>query len=475
MSVYDIFSMISRWAIPSILLMLILFCIALVSYKFIYKKIFNGKKEASLYKLILFVVLVGYLFLVFAMTGLSRADNFSNNIINLNFLSSYLDIWYSWSLTSLLLLILNTLMLAPLGFLLPFISKKFDSLRNILIVAFTFTIFIELFQLITHRGIFELDDLFHNTIGAMIGYFIAKLFLEIKHTKRVNKNTIIKVFIIPAIYTIIFIGAITFYNIKEFGNLNINPAEYTDVSKVKINSDIGFSDKDDKASVFYNINSNNRKRAIDIIKVLNDSFNIPTLEGSRMDGDNIQYVFDETDNTMYAMTYFYRTGTWSINNFNSDNLENIRLSDSDIEKIENILKNKNLIPNDAKLSYDENNFLRWNSKNNDIKNSKKDFIEGTIMISNYSSEDIQNLYFDLTNNKYIRDIEIISQKDAFEKVKNGNFYSYNPYNSGDEIRITNCEISYMYDGKGYHQPVYKFTGSVNGEEDLFSAIIPASK
>lgn len=97
------------------------------------------------------------------------------------------------------------------------------------------------------------------------------------------------------------------------------------------------------------------------------------------------------------------------------------------------------------------------------------------MISNYSSEDIQNLYFDLTNNKYIRDIEIISQKDAFEKVKNGNFYSYNPYNSGDEIRITNCEISYMYDSKGYYQPVYKFTGSVNGEEDLFSAIIPASK
>ena len=71
MSVYDIFSMISRWAIPSILLMLILFCIALVSYKFIYKKIFNGKKEASLCKLILFVVLVGYLFLVFAISKLS--------------------------------------------------------------------------------------------------------------------------------------------------------------------------------------------------------------------------------------------------------------------------------------------------------------------------------------------------------------------------------------------------------------------
>ena len=147
MGVYDIFSMISRWIIPSILLVLVVFCISLVSYKFIYKKIFKGKKEVSLYQFVLFVILLGYLFLVFAMTGLSRSNNFSNTIINLNFLSSYLDVWYSWSLTSLLLLILNILMLAPLGFLLPLISKKFDSVKNILLAAFTFTIFDRTFSI----------------------------------------------------------------------------------------------------------------------------------------------------------------------------------------------------------------------------------------------------------------------------------------------------------------------------------------
>lgn len=475
MGVYDIFSMISRWAIPSILLVFISFCIFLVSYKFIYKKIFKGKKEVSLYQFVLFVILLGYLFLVFAMTGLSRADNFSNTIINLNFLSSYLDIWYSWSLTSLLLLILNILMLAPLGFLLPFINKKFRSVKNILLVAFIFTIFIELFQFVTHRGIFELDDLFHNTIGAMIGYFIAKAFWELKNSKKVSKNTIIKILIIPGIYIVIFIVAITFYNIKDFGNLNINPFEYTDVSNVKINSDIDFSDKDDKASVFYNINSNNRKKALDIIKILNDSFNVPSLKKNGMDGDNLQYIFNTTSDSMYAMTYFYKDGTWSLNNFISDNIQNVRLSDTDVQEIERVLKDQNLLPDNITLSYDENNYLRWDSKEIDIKNSKKDFIDGTIMISNSASGDIQNLYYDLTDNKYICDIEIISPKDAFEKVKKGNFYSYNPYNSGDEIQITNCEISYMYDSKGYYQPVYKFTGSVNGEKDIFSAIIPASK
>lgn len=474
MGVYDIFSMISRWAIPSILLVLVAFCISLVSYKFIYKKIFKGKEEVSLYQFGLFVILLGYLFLVFAMTGLSRADNFSNKSINLNFLSGYLDVWYNWSLTPFLLLILNILMLAPLGFLLPLISKKFDSVKNILLVAFTFTIFIEGFQLLTHRGIFELDDLFHNTIGSMIGYFIVKVFLELKDSKKVRKNTIIKALIIPVIYMVIFIGAIIVYNTKEFGNLNINPFEYTDVSNIQIYSDIEFSDKDDKASVFYNINSNKRERALDIIKILNDNFDVPKLKKSGMDGDNRKYVFDTTSNSMYEMTYFYRDATWNLENIN-DNGENIRLSDSEVKEFEELLKRITLIPDNITLKYDENNLLRWDSSNMDIKSAKKDFIDGTIMISNSADENIQSLYYGITDNEYIRDIEIISPKDAFEKIKKGNFYTYNPYNSGDEIQITNFEISYMYDSKGYYQPVYKFTGSVNGEKDIFSAIIPASK
>ena len=321
-----------------------------------------------------------------------------------------------------------------------------------------------------------MDDLFHNTIGSLIGYFIVKIFLELKNSKKVSKNTIIKALIIPGIYMCIFTGAITFYNIKEFGNLNINPFEYTDVSNVEISSDIVFSDNDDKASVFYNINSNNRKRAIDIIKILNTNFNIPKLKKTGMDGDNIQYIFDTTDNSIYSMTYFYKDGTWSLyNDYNVDNMENSRLNNKKIQELEELLKENGLIPDMAKLHYDENNYLRWDANKINIKSIKKDFIDGMIMITNSNSDNLQSLYCGIKYNKYVDDIEIISPKDAFEKVTKGNFYSYNPYNSGDKIQITNLEISYMYDSKGYYQPVYKFTGSVNGEQDTFSAIIPASK
>lgn len=45
MGVYDIFLMISRWIVPSILLVLVVFFISLFYYKFIYKKVLSGKKN----------------------------------------------------------------------------------------------------------------------------------------------------------------------------------------------------------------------------------------------------------------------------------------------------------------------------------------------------------------------------------------------------------------------------------------------
>ena len=38
-----------------------------------------------------------------------------------------------------------------------------------LLAAALFSIFIELSQLISHRGLFEFDDIVHNSVGALIG------------------------------------------------------------------------------------------------------------------------------------------------------------------------------------------------------------------------------------------------------------------------------------------------------------------
>jgi glycopeptide antibiotics resistance protein len=41
--------------------------------------------------------------------------------------------------------------------------------------AFLFSVFVEITQLVFKLGMFEFDDMFHNTLGALIGYAILTL------------------------------------------------------------------------------------------------------------------------------------------------------------------------------------------------------------------------------------------------------------------------------------------------------------
>lgn len=63
----------------------------------------------------------------------------------------------------------NVLAFAPFGFALPIISPQNRKFINILILSLEFSLTIELIQFILKVGIFDVDDLFLNTMGGMIG------------------------------------------------------------------------------------------------------------------------------------------------------------------------------------------------------------------------------------------------------------------------------------------------------------------
>ena len=61
-------------------------------------------------------------------------------------------------------------MLMPFGFMLLWLFKL--DLRKCLIISGCFSIFIEITQFITGRGLMEFDDVFNNTVGAVIGHLL---------------------------------------------------------------------------------------------------------------------------------------------------------------------------------------------------------------------------------------------------------------------------------------------------------------
>lgn len=64
------------------------------------------------------------------------------------------------------------MMLFPLGIFVPLWIKEADNVKKVAMTGFIVSLIIEVAQLITTRGYFEIDDLFHNTLGAFIGAFI---------------------------------------------------------------------------------------------------------------------------------------------------------------------------------------------------------------------------------------------------------------------------------------------------------------
>lgn len=70
----------------------------------------------------------------------------------------------------------NLVMLMPLGFMLPIIKKV--SLKQVLLISLCFSVGIELTQFITGRGLMEFDDVFNNTVGAVLGYKVYDVMRE---------------------------------------------------------------------------------------------------------------------------------------------------------------------------------------------------------------------------------------------------------------------------------------------------------
>lgn len=64
----------------------------------------------------------------------------------------------------------NVLVFIPWGILLPEIFKVMRRFRFVVASAAGLSFVIELVQLIFRLGLFEFDDIFHNTLGAFIGY-----------------------------------------------------------------------------------------------------------------------------------------------------------------------------------------------------------------------------------------------------------------------------------------------------------------
>ena len=76
--------------------------------------------------------------------------------------------WLAGDLRVGLQILGNIAFLVPLGYLLSDVLQK-KKWWIVLLIVFILSCSIEMLQTATHRGLFEFDDIFNNTLGALIG------------------------------------------------------------------------------------------------------------------------------------------------------------------------------------------------------------------------------------------------------------------------------------------------------------------
>ena len=88
----------------------------------VYKKLFHGTKTLSKKQWMTTILLLGWLAVVLGLTFSRGADDTGK--INLALFSGYKNAWNQWSLLTYLFILFRVLLFSPLGFLLPFLTKK---------------------------------------------------------------------------------------------------------------------------------------------------------------------------------------------------------------------------------------------------------------------------------------------------------------------------------------------------------------
>ncbi|HFJ9428974.1 TPA: VanZ family protein [Bacillus cereus] len=177
---------------------------------------FKAKRIISIRHFLWVYVFLFYLSLVYRVTQIATVWDISRYETWIRVSQINLTLFDTAGSTTYLL---NIVLFMPLGFLLPMIWPQFKKIKNTVCAGFLFSLAIELNQLLNNR-ITDIDDLFTNTLGAIIGYLLYRAFKMIlrREGKKLDTNSSL-VIKYEAVFCLVysFVGAMLIYHPALFG------------------------------------------------------------------------------------------------------------------------------------------------------------------------------------------------------------------------------------------------------------------
>lgn len=442
----------------------------LVGYFVIYKKIMKGQKRLSIFKIGWLAVFACYLVVVLGVTLLSRGNFWGRSVVSL--FHTYKEAWVSADASAWRNIVLNVLLLVPFGFLLPLGVKWFRGFFKTYLAGILLSLAIEVYQLVFSVGIFEVADLFHNTLGTMIGYGCYAIVRQVVSLRKREKGKwgYTLLLQLPLVSAVALFGGIYLtYQVQELGNLREVYIEAYDAEKIFVETSVNYNEEQTKVMV-YQVPVLSEDETQQMAK---DFF---AHMGTAMDERRMD-IYDETAfywaEDSFNMVIEYMGGMYSVTDFDTIFGEDRggekpgEIFNADEKTIRDALLQYGIdVPTEASFATVENQgycFTYKQISDGDV------ILDGTLACRYYDNDKFGDIDYRVVEAVPYKEFTTISEQEACEMIVAGKF----PYIGNDTLHIKLGEVSLAYraDSKGFYQPVYAFAAEVNGQQ--MTIYIPA--
>ncbi len=434
----------------------------------IHRARYKGEKRFPWGKAVLWLLLALYLGVLGYATVLRGTGGYRQ--WNLHLYRAWKEAWNNFSVKNWANVLLNVALFVPLGFLLPMLWGIFRKWYLTIPAGFGVSLAIELIQLVLGRGICDVDDLYANTLGTAMGFFLAMSLISLRLPKDSRWKNVLVNFCLFLVLCIGIGSVFVAYDLKEFGNLP-NAAAYTNNTRgVSWELDCELPVVDTKQPVF-----RNETRSIKECDAFAEEFK--RIIGTEFDDvryyQEAAYYMDHIgdENGAHFLFVSYLDSGYEYSCSKGDPV----WVNSDRESLETALeKFPVLLPEYAEFVIEGNG---WHTFVVSQHVADGQMVNGRLRCRYAQDGTIRNIENNLLVYTYYKDVSIISAEKAYERLRAGEFNDGGYFERRDpsSVRVTRCALEYRVDTKGFYQPVYIFDVTLEGESYCYSIMIPAMK
>lgn len=435
----------------------------------VFRKKYKGERKFPWGKIFLTLILAGYLLFVLSVTILRKQSGFHREY-NLHFFRAWREAWNNFSVKNWANVLLNVALFTPLGVLLPLIWRKCRKWYVTIPIGFATSFAIELIQLTISRGICDVDDLFANTLGTVLGFCCIMAILSLFNIKGRKLKPCLLYSGITLIHILAICGIFISYHFQVYGNLPQAAAYTNDTKGVKWTLECELPEIEAEVAVYQ------------------------TQTRSKMECDAFADNFKQIINTEYNTVSYYQEAAYYMDNggdggahflhvnyldqgyeysahFNDDVAWGI-LDRTAVEMA--LAKYPVQLPTSAEFTVEEDGWYSFTAHQH-IDGAM--LFDGTLRVRITQDGNIRELRNQLLSYRYYDRVEVITPREAFARLKAGKFNDdgYLEHIQPTDVSVTECALEYKVDTKGFYQPVYIFHLKSYDDSYKDSIIIPAMK